>query len=63
VDAIRQDDIDWARKTPPGEKVAEALKMMRFGIRLKRSALAASHPDASEAEIDAMLQAWLEADG
>lgn len=63
VDPIRQDDVEWAKQTPPAEKLSAALKMMRFGIRLKRSALVASHPGAEEAEVDAMLQAWLDTDG
>lgn len=37
--------------------------MMRLGVALKRAALEAQHADATAAEIDAMLQAWLEADG
>ena len=63
VDPIRQDDVEWVKRTPPAEKLGAALKMMRFGIRLKRSALVASHPGAEEAEVDAMLQAWLDTDG
>ena len=63
VDPIRQDDVAWVKQTPPEAKLAAALKMMRFGIRLKRSGLVASHPAAEEAEIDAMLQAWLDHDG
>lgn len=63
MDPIRQDDVAWVKQTPPAEKLSAALKMMRFGIRLKRSALVASHPEAEEAEVDAMLQAWLETDG
>ena len=60
---IRQDDVAWVKQTPPAEKLAVALKMMRLGIRLKRSALVASHPGADEAEVDSMLQAWLDTDG
>lgn len=63
MDAIEQNDSEWARRTPPEEKLATALKMMRLGIRLKRSALVAEHPNATEAEVDALLQAWLDADG
>ncbi len=63
MDAIERDELEWARRTPPAEKLATALKMMRLGIRFKRGALAAEHPGATEAEIDALLQAWLDADG
>ncbi|MBX3187247.1 MAG: hypothetical protein KF819_09535 [Labilithrix sp.] len=63
MDAIERNDLEWARQTPPAEKLATALKMMRLGIGLKRSALAAAHPNATEGEIDALLQAWLDADG
>ena len=63
VDAIRRHDIEWVRRTAPGVKLAQALQMMRFGIDLKRSSIRSKHPQASEAEIQQMLQAWLESDG
>jgi Rv0078B-related antitoxin len=62
VDALRQDDIQWARQTPGGQKLALALSMMRFGIELKRTSLRASHPHATELEIEGLMRAWLEAD-
>jgi hypothetical protein len=34
--------------------------MMKLGIRLKRASLRTRNPAASDAEIDAMLQAWLD---
>jgi hypothetical protein len=61
VDSLRKDDVDEMRATPPEEKARQAFDLMRTGIRLKRAALRERHPEASDAEIEAMLQAWLEA--
>lgn len=63
MDAIRRDDIEWARRTAPGEKLIQAFEMMRFGIEMKKSALRAKHPHATEPELEQLLRAWLEADG
>ena len=54
-------DLDEARSTPPGVKLAQALELMEMGIRLKRAALRERHPEEDEAGIDALLDAWLEA--
>jgi len=62
VDAIRDDDVDRARRTSPGEKVSQALEMMRLGIELKRATFTRLHPGSSAEQIEAMVQAWLEAD-
>jgi hypothetical protein len=62
VDPLRRDDIAEMRHTPLGEKAAQALDAMRTGIDLKLAALRARHPNASEAELEAMLDAWLSAD-
>lgn len=59
MDPLRRDDIAEMRGTPPEEKAAQALDAMRTGIDLKLAALRARHPSASEAELDAMLDAWL----
>ena len=62
MDPLRKDDLERARATPPATKLRQALEAMATGIRLKRVALRRRHPDASEAEVDAMLRAWLERD-
>ncbi|MBZ0119055.1 MAG: hypothetical protein K8H88_18815 [Sandaracinaceae bacterium] len=60
MDPLREDDVRQMRETPPEEKARQALEMMQTGIRLKRAALRARHPLASDGEIEAMLQAWLD---
>ena len=60
MDALRRDDIERARATPPEEKARQALEAMRTGIRLKRAALRARDPEASSEEIERRLQLWLE---
>lgn len=63
MDALLANDREVAVQTSPSEKLAQALEMMRTGIRLKRSALRQQFPAASELEIDGMLKAWLAQDG
>lgn len=62
MDPLRQDDLERARQTPPVAKLRQALEAMAMGIRLKRASLR-HRPKATEAELDAMLRAWLERDG
>ncbi len=62
MDPFRRHDVALARQKTAGQKLAEALEMMRTGIHLKRVALRRAHPAASEQDLDAMVQAWLEAD-
>ena len=59
VDPLRADDIERARATPPGEKLRQALEMMRLGIGMKRTRLRADAPLATDAEIERQLWAWL----
>ena len=59
MDPLRRDDIERAQATPPGEKLRQALEMMRVGIEMKRARLRADDPQASEAEIQQRLWAWL----
>jgi hypothetical protein len=63
VDVLRRDDIELARRTPPGERARQALEMMRAGFRLKRAALRARYRDESEEQIEARFRLWLERDG
>jgi hypothetical protein len=51
-----------ALELAPAAKLAQALEMMRVGIRLKRSALRRQYPNADETEIDRRLVAWLSRD-
>jgi hypothetical protein len=59
MDPLRRDDIERARRTPPAVRAAQALEAMRVGIRLRRAALRARHPEASEAELEKLLRSWL----
>jgi hypothetical protein len=60
VDALRRDDVEKMRNTPATEKARQAFELMRAGIRLKRAALRARHPEASPERIEALLQEWLD---
>jgi hypothetical protein len=59
VDPLRRDDIEHARRTPPEEKLRQALEMMRTGIRLKRAGLKVRHPEATPDDIERMIREWL----
>jgi hypothetical protein len=59
MDPLRRDDIERARATPPEERAKQALEAMRTGIRLKRAALRARHPQAPAEQIEELLRAWL----
>lgn len=62
MDRLREHDLECARRAAPSEKAAQALDAMRLGIELKRTSLRVRFPDASEAELDDRLRAWLAAD-
>lgn len=62
MDALQAHDREEARQLTPAEKLAQALEVMRSGIRLKRLTLCRQYPDEDEAEIDRRLAEWL-ADG
>jgi hypothetical protein len=62
VDLLTESDRELARKLTPAEKLAQALELMETGIRLKRSALRQSHPEASPEAIEKMLADWLAAE-
>jgi hypothetical protein len=59
VDALSKSRIALEAQKTPGQRLAEALEMMAWGIRMKRQRLIAEHPAAMIPEIDAMLSAWL----
>lgn len=59
MDALRKDDLDRARSATPGEKLRQALELMKLGIELQRRRLRAAEPAASDPEIDARLLAWM----
>ncbi len=61
MDILRRDDIERARRTPPDEKLLQALEMMQVGIELYRAGLRARQPTATEAEIDEAVRRWLSA--
>jgi hypothetical protein len=62
VDPLRLDDLERARRTPIEERARQALELMRTGIRLRRIALRARFPEASEEEIEGRLWRWLARD-
>ena len=62
VDALEANDRDLARRTAPAQKLAEALDVMRAGIRLKRANIRRQFPDADETKIDRLLTEWLAQD-
>ena len=62
MDALEAYDRQLAHELTPSAKLAQALDMMRTGIRLKRSALRRQYPEAEEADIDRRLAAWLSHD-
>jgi hypothetical protein len=62
MDALRENDIEIARMTPPEEKLRQVLQMVETGIRLKRAGLRVRHPSATPEQIEEMLQQWLESD-
>jgi hypothetical protein len=62
MDSLRRDDVEKARATPPAVKLQQALAAMDFGIDIERASLRSRHPGASEAELEALLLAWLARD-
>jgi hypothetical protein len=62
VDALSTDDIARARFTPPEEKLRQAVELMEAGFRLRRAALRLQHPEATDAELERLFEAWLTAD-
>ena len=62
MDPLRRDDIEAMRTTPPEEKARQAFALFRSGLRLKRAGLRVRHPEATSAEIDEMVRAWLASD-
>jgi hypothetical protein len=59
---LRRDEIELARRTPPGDRARQALDAMRVGFRLKRAALRVRHPDESEEQIAERFLRWLAGD-
>lgn len=63
VDSLQAHDRDEAQRLSPSEKLAQALEMMRVGIIMKRSLVRRRFPEAAEADIERLLDAWLMDDG
>jgi Rv0078B-related antitoxin len=59
VDPLLESSIQLAQQKTPGEKLAEALELMDWGIAMQRQRLRAERPGASEDEIEFALEAWL----
>jgi hypothetical protein len=62
MDPLERDDIERARRTPPGERALQTIDLMRTGFRLKRTALRVRYHAKSEEEIEARFRRWLEGD-
>jgi hypothetical protein len=60
VDPLRRDDLERARRTPPAEKLVQAVELMALGIELRRAGIRARQPTATEREIEEELRRWLE---
>lgn len=58
MDPLRADDLERARAASPGEKLVQALDMMRAGFALKRAALRVRFPSATEQEIEEHFIRW-----
>lgn len=63
VDGLLKSSVELAASKSPGDKLAEALELMDWGIRLKRARLREDHPEAPEDEIHRLLTAWRCRDG
>jgi hypothetical protein len=63
MDDLRVDDVNRSLSMTPAQKLAQALELMAVGLRLKRAAIRAARPGASEAEIDREFELWLFAGG
>jgi hypothetical protein len=59
VDPLVESSVEIARQKTPGEKLAEALELMEWGIAMQRQRLRTQHPEAGDDEIESALQAWL----
>ncbi len=63
MDPFLAQDIEASRTTPPGEKLVQALNLMRLGIELKREQLRRNEPELTEPELETKLKHWLARDG
>jgi hypothetical protein len=50
--------MDW---TPEATRMRSALEMHELGVQLYRQRMRREHPDASGADIDDLVRAWLAA--
>jgi len=62
MDLLTSDDLETSRRTPPEEKLAQAVRNGGCGIRLKRAALRHASPNSTETDVDTALEQWLLAD-
>jgi hypothetical protein len=49
--------------SPPARRLRLAFELHEAGVALKRQTLRRQHPEAAEAEIDAILARWLRREG
>lgn len=57
-DRSRLDDQDSARASTPAARLAEALQLMRIGLRMRWSRLRREHPSASTEDLHQMMLEW-----
>jgi hypothetical protein len=62
MEALRRDDLERARRTPPEEKAKQAFALMRFGIKLQRSKLRQELPGEPDEQIRRRLLRWMARD-
>lgn len=60
MDPLRREDIERGRARTLQESAKLAFEAFRTGVWLERAALRARHPEATEQELDDMIQRWLE---
>lgn len=60
MDRLERDDLERARRTSPEERAVQLIQVIRAGFALKRSALRARLPGASQEELDQRFARWLE---
>lgn len=55
--------MHYGPDSPPARRLRLAFELHDTGVALKRQTLRRQHPEATEAEIDALLGRWLRREG
>jgi hypothetical protein len=59
MDRFREEQIDHTLGVPLAARLEQALLVMRDGILLQRSKLAAAHPEWTSDDVERALLRWL----